>query len=103
MEKINCWEFKKCCREAEGSKADELGTCPAAEEKKLNEVHGGVNGGRACWVVRNTMCDGIIDSNIVEKYERCKECDFMKFVASEEKDGYIFASELFNIMRQLQF
>ena len=45
MSKINCWEFKKCCREQNGSQIDELGVCPVFEEKRLDGVHGGKNAG----------------------------------------------------------
>jgi hypothetical protein len=56
--KLNCWEFKKCGREAGGAKAKELGVCPATEDEKLNTVHGGKNAGRSCWVLAGTMCGG---------------------------------------------
>jgi hypothetical protein len=30
MSKLNCWELKKCGREAGGAKSNEMGICPAA-------------------------------------------------------------------------
>ena len=39
--KKNCWEVMNCGREITGSKVDELGTCPANIESKLNGKHDG--------------------------------------------------------------
>ena len=36
MTRMNCWEFQECGRERGGKKANELGTCPAATQFKLN-------------------------------------------------------------------
>lgn len=44
--KLNCWEKKNC---------DKL-DCPARSETKLDGIHGGKNGGRACWVIAGTKC-----------------------------------------------
>ena len=49
MAKSNCWEFKKCGREHNGTNVDEKGVCPAVTSKKVHGVHGGSNGGRCCW------------------------------------------------------
>ena len=48
---INCWEYWGCGRESGGVNAIEEGVCPAARETRLDGVHGGRNGGRACWAV----------------------------------------------------
>lgn len=82
--KLNCWEYKKCGREKGGSNAVELGVCVATEEKKLNGVHGGTNAGRACWVVKNTLCGGNVQSNLAVKLGKCVACDFYKTVMGEE-------------------
>jgi hypothetical protein len=47
FKKMNCWEFKQCGREPEGSKISESGVCPATTETRLHGTHGGVNSGRA--------------------------------------------------------
>ncbi len=83
-EKQNCWDFEKCERGPLGAKAEELGVCPAATEKRLNSVHGGVNGGRACWVVPDTVCRGETQGTFAQKYKTCLECDFYKLVSQEE-------------------
>ena len=56
--KINCWEYKKCGREAGGAHVHDLGVCPVTEEKRLDGAHEGVNAGRACWVVAGSLCKG---------------------------------------------
>ena len=48
--KTNCWEFKNCGRDLNGTRADELDICPVSAEIRLDGVHGGKNAGRACWV-----------------------------------------------------
>jgi len=84
LKKKNCWEFKKCGREPVGRKADELGVCPAAVEKKLDGVHSGKNGGRACWVIVGTMCGGNVQGTFAQKYKNCGVCDFYNLVRKEE-------------------
>jgi hypothetical protein len=45
MNKMNCWELKKCGREPGGAKTAEYGVCPAAESTDSNGVNSGKNGG----------------------------------------------------------
>ena len=54
----NCWEALDCGRQRGGRYAEELGMCPASQEVRLDGVHGGMNAGRACWVVAGTLCGG---------------------------------------------
>jgi len=86
--KVNCWEHKRCGRQAGGDKADELGVCIATLEERLDGVHGGVNGGRACWVVKNTLCGGNLQSNLAVKLGKCLSCDFYKSVMNEEASTF---------------
>lgn len=88
MEKLNCWEYKKCGRAPCGANVYEFGICPAVMEKKANGFNGGINAGRICWVIANTLCDGKIQRTVVEKLESCMECDFFKLVSKEE--GFAF-------------
>lgn len=79
----NCWEFKGCV------KMD----CPARFEKKLNGIHGGVNAGRACWVVAGTRCGkgGEPQGTYAHKHHDCMQCEFYLKVRKEEftrKDGH---------------
>jgi hypothetical protein len=98
--KINCWEYKKCGREPNGSKVDELGICPSSTEEALNGVHGGKNAGRACWVVAGTLCNGMIQGTFAKKYNNCFECNFFKTVKEEEGSNQIMAIALLNKIRK---
>ena len=86
MNKVNCWEFKKCGREPGGSKSGELGLCPASVEKRLDGIHGGTNAGRACWVVAGSFCEGEVQGIYANKIESCRKCDF--FLKVDEEEGY---------------
>ncbi len=84
MNKLNCWEFKKCYRQLGGKKTETLGVCPASTETKLNGIHGGKNAGRACWVVAGTRSIGSIQCISALNIRDCIECDFYKYVKKEE-------------------
>lgn len=64
---MNCWEFKKCGREAGGAKAVELGVCPAYP-----------NHGNHCARVTGTLCGGKVQGSFALKLKNCMECDFYK-------------------------
>ena len=83
-EKTNCWQFMKCGREPGGEKVEALGVCPAAEMEKADRIHGGINGGRACWAVAGTLCGGETQGSFVSKFGACNKCDFYQKVISEE-------------------
>ena len=85
MKKLNCWEHKKCGREPGGNKSSEFGVCPASTEKRLDGVHGGINAGRACWVVAGSMCNGKIQGTFAQKHKNCFICDFYLGVSQEEE------------------
>ncbi len=87
--KLNCWEFKKCGRQPGGSKAAELGVCPATTEHMLNGTHGGKNAGRACWVVAGSLCGGKIQGTYAKKLLNCWRCEFMNSVRLDEEPGEI--------------
>ena len=84
MKKANCWEVKKCERQAGGTKVEELGVCPVAECKQYNGVHDGNNGGRSCWAVAESLCGGKRQGSFQEKFYNCKECAFFQLVKNEE-------------------
>lgn len=93
--KANCWEFKKCGRELNGSQTSQLGVCPAYNEVRLDGVHGGMNAGRACWVVAGTMCGGDIQGTFAQKQKNCLRCDFYNLVYEEESDNFQFMTKLY--------
>jgi hypothetical protein len=86
-ERINCWEFKRCGREPGGRNVHHLGVCPATTAEGLDGLHGGINGGRACWFVAGTLCNGDIQGTDARKYKSCIYCDFYKKVKEEEYLG----------------
>ena len=86
MAKRNCWEATDCGRGPGGAKTFELGVCPAATVSQLNGVHGGLNGGRACWGVVGTFCDGLVQQSLAQKLAYCVGCSFRRDVESEEDD-----------------
>ncbi len=85
--KLNCWEFMKCGRGPEESRARNQEPCPAAAEKRLDTVHGGRRSGRACWVVAGTYCGGTIQGTFAQKQLACQRCDFYQKVHREEGDS----------------
>ena len=86
MNKINCWEFKKCGRQPGGHKVKELGICPASTEVRANGIHGGKNGGRCCWAVLATDCSGgnVARTSFAQKLSECINCEFYKVTFKEE-------------------
>lgn len=99
--KLNCWEFKKCGREAGGAHEGDLGVCPVSVEKRIDGTHGGKNAGRACWVVANTFCEGKIQGTFAKKYENCRACEFYTKVKNEENGSYELSILILNKLKQL--
>lgn len=97
--KQNCWEYKHCGREPYGRNVKELGVCPAASEKRLDGIHGGVNAGRACWVVAGTFCSGVVQGTFAQKYNSCKECSFYQLVQAENFQSFQVSTGLLQKLR----
>ncbi len=97
--KMNCWEFKNCGREPGGKNVGALGVCPAATDSRLHGVHGGKNGGRTCWVIAGTLCEGKVQGTFGVKYKNCEQCDFYKKIRQEEGMGYQLSVLLLEKMR----
>ncbi len=64
---MNCWEFKKCGREAGGARAAELGVCPAYPDH-----------GKHCARVAGTLCGGKVQGTFAMKVADCMQCEFYK-------------------------
>jgi hypothetical protein len=99
MGKQNCWEVKKCGREPGGVKSNELGVCIAATEKRTNGIHGGLNGGRVCWVITGTLCGGSAQGTFAMKLGNCLNCEFYKIVRQEEGVNIIPSGEILNKLK----
>ncbi len=98
--KINCWEFSGCCKETHGKFTTALGVCPAALESRLDGIHGGRNGGRACWVISGTHCHGSIQESYEQKKKTCTQCGFYQSVKWEESTSFIQSNELLHTFLQ---
>lgn len=71
--KLNCWEFKKCGRERKGKNVQEMGVCPAALDDSFDGINGGIHGGRICWAVAGTFCEGQKQGAFHVKRESCSK------------------------------
>ena len=100
--RVNCWEYKNCGREPYGKNVMTLGVCPAAIERKLHGVHGGVNAGRSCWVVAGTLCHGEVQGPFAQKYNSCKDCDFYQMVQTENNENFQLSSLLLQRLRRFE-
>lgn len=89
--KHNCWEFKKCGREPGGINVDKEGVCPASILNSYHGLNNGLNGGRFCWVISGTMCDGEVQGTYAQKLEDCINCEFLKKVDWEEGRDFILS------------
>lgn len=89
MEKLNCWEYKRCGMELGrgGSPQDPL--CPATTNTSLEGVHGGISAGRACWVVSGTFCNDSRQGQFRDKSQNCGKCAFYELVREEEAEEFI--------------
>lgn len=97
--KANCWEHKKCGRQPGGPKASDLGVCPAANNSRANGIHGGKNGGRACWVIAGTLCGGQVQGSFASKLSNCLACDFYSAVQHEEGQGFQTSNKLLALLK----
>ncbi|OIP29025.1 MAG: hypothetical protein AUK47_28490 [Deltaproteobacteria bacterium CG2_30_63_29] len=96
--RINCWEFTQCGAELGGPNSLENGPCPASTETRLNGVHGGKNGGRACWVVAGNQCAGLPCGTFAKTFSSCYECDFYHGVHTREWPDFTFARTLLTML-----
>ena len=99
MHRRNCWEVNNCGRQTGGSQVAALGECPAASTFACHRVNNGINGGRACWAIAGTMCDGEVQASVVDKIKGCANCDFFHQVAAEERDGLATTPEILKRIR----
>jgi hypothetical protein len=92
--KKNCWESKKCGRQPDGEKSNEFGICPAAIEEKADGLNGGINGGRACWAIKETLCGNQVQGGFANKLSGCLQCDFYSTVRNEEGTSFKTSKEI---------
>lgn len=96
--KMNCWEFYNCGREPGGKDVSGLGVCPAACNRKANGINNGINGGRACWALAGTFCNGAVQATFAQKISSCLHCSFYQQVSQEEGMNLVPALEIHEII-----
>jgi hypothetical protein len=90
---LNCWEVRNC---------GNLGKCPATAFLDADGFLGGINAGRGCMFVRNTLVelDKIKDQPFsVKVKELCGKCEFCKLVAFESRGTVSHATFVDHIKR----
>lgn len=84
MKKLNCWEYFQCGREIGGGTVSGKGVCPAATDTTAHGLNNGINGGRICWAIAGTLCEGEVQGTFAEKHLVCSSCEFYNVVKAEE-------------------
>ena len=82
--KQNCWDFKKCNRGPDQSGESIQDICPAATDTSCDGLNGGTNGGRICWLIAGTFCNGKVQGTFAKKRPSCVTCSFLEAVEAEE-------------------
>jgi hypothetical protein len=79
----------KCGFGPGGSRTKKNGVCPAAQKNRLDGVHGGRHGGRACWFIDHTFdCGEGVQGDFSAKYPVCMNCRFYWTVRQEEDKNF---------------
>ncbi len=63
-----------------------------------NGINGGINAGRICWLIANTMCKGDTENAFETMITTCGECDFYKLVKAEGGEEVILSIDLLSKM-----
>lgn len=98
MQKTNCWEYNNCGRQPGGSNEKTLGVCPTTKENRLNGVHGGMNGGRACWAIVGSFSSGEMQCTLAIKLGSCITCNFYNMVKQHELMRYKSTPEILGLI-----
>lgn len=65
--------------------------CTAARPGPHSGFNDGVDGGRICWAVAGTLCEGKVDGLNASKHLSCGQCDVFKTVQKEEGEKFHLA------------
>lgn len=98
MTRMNCWEFFECGREPNGKKTREMGVCPAAAKTELDGLNDGNNGGRTCWAIAGTLCEGEVQGTYAQKLGNCLKCDFHAFVRGQQSKNYATTKKILDVL-----
>ena len=85
----NCWEEMGCGREAGGDQAERCGACPASTAGNWDGLNGGTAGGRICWAVAGTFCEGDVQGTFASKMTSCMTCRFFQEVREEAGPDFV--------------
>ena len=77
-----------CGREPAGRAVDELGVCPSTVAERCDGLNGGDSGGRICWAVAGTFCNGKVQGTFANKLNSCMSCRFYLQVQAEQGDAF---------------
>jgi hypothetical protein len=88
MKKKNCWEHMKCGRQPGGQQVSGGDVCSASVHEELHGIHGGINAGRACWAIDNSLCPDMMRETSTKKFAGCWMCDFYHRVRDEERSSH---------------
>ncbi len=75
---MECWEFMKCGREGGGSRASELGICPAWPDH-----------GHACSLVAGHLCRGLVRELHGRDMDSCQDCEFYQRTQVTQHSGFL--------------
>ena len=92
MERKNCWEVKKCGRQPGGENIKELGICAATLPNEYDDINKGKNGGRFCWAITGTLCNGEVQGIYAKKLKDCLVCEFLNQAHKEEERLFILTT-----------
>ncbi|MBE0416421.1 MAG: hypothetical protein IBX63_01470 [Coriobacteriia bacterium] len=82
--RLNCWDYQGCERGPGGRRSTDGARCPASHCDALDGANGGINAGRSCWVVADTLCAGTPSGDYERKIHECRKCSFYARVHVEE-------------------
>ena len=85
---MNCWEFKKCGREPDGENVSVFGGCPVPVAIGFDGINNGKNGGRSCWIIRESACEQIMRKCCVQELIECRQCGFYASVKKRRVEQY---------------
>lgn len=79
----NCWEVRRCGREPGGDLVGEKGACPVPTAAYADGINGGKNGGRICWAIGGSKCEGKEKGAFADPMHGCLRCPFLLQVREE--------------------
>lgn len=75
-----------------------MGVCPAASLTEVDGLNFGQNGGRACWAIAGTFCQGQVQGTFALKMDTCLKCVFYQRVKQEEGPQFLDVEEILKVI-----